>query len=247
MAAKLQLRYKNDFLNADIISINSNFVVAIIDRVLAENFVYDVKLLDLTGEQILKTELIECVNIQPRKYQIKLNFLGLPDLIKKKIDKAAFAEIMKKFQFAVARAVSQVLEKVLKTAITDIKYKLEEIEKYHFVNSIVVSVVGEISGSAILDFGESIKVIIAQEMWAFAQIELTQESIMEALKEFVNYVLGGTVTILSNNMGVKTNIKAPIILNDKYINANENLTLHQLNILFKYKEAEHNITLIFLH
>ena len=51
MAAKLQLRYKNDFLNADIISINSNFVVAIIDRVLAENFVYDVKLLDLTASK----------------------------------------------------------------------------------------------------------------------------------------------------------------------------------------------------
>ncbi|HON56972.1 MAG TPA: chemotaxis protein CheX, partial [bacterium] len=90
--------------------------------------------------------------------------------------------------------------------------------------------------------------LVAAQMWSFAEIEvIDEESVVEALKEFANIVLGNTTTILSNNMGVKCDIKSPVVLHDKYIETNDKIKLHQVSIKFNFLEKDYTASLIFLH
>ncbi len=244
---KIQIRNKNELLDCELLSANSEFLIVSANRNLIENFLYDAKFPEIAGEEFFKIEVVECQQLKLRTYQLRLKFCDLKSHIKKKLDSFIISASMKKFELAIAKAISVVLGKIIKAEMSDLKYQISDIDRFHFMNSIVVSVVGDIKGSAILNFDEELKKVIAKEMWSFAQIsELSEENIFEALKEFVNMVLGNTTTILSNNMGVKCNIKSPTVINDKYIEKNENLRLHQVNLDFKLEDILYNISLIFL-
>jgi len=160
MGIKIQIRQKSEFVDAEITAMHRDYIEVISDRNFIENFFYDIKIPEITGEEILKAEVKECVQIKLRTYQLKMYFLDLKPNVKKKIDAAVQMQIMKKFELAVARAVSRVLQSTLKAELTNINYEIHDIDKYHFYNSIVVSVIGEISGSAILSFDENLRITL---------------------------------------------------------------------------------------
>ena len=246
METKLFVRNRSDLIECLITHISNQYVLAVTNRNFIEKFMYDIKIPEICGEEFLKCEVTECQQIKPQTYQLKFSFELVKNHLLKNIEKYVHTYFLKKFGLAVARASTKVLETVLKTKLENVRYQMSDPDSYHFIKSVIISVEGELNGTAILSFSDSIRNSVAKEMWAFMQIELNDEAIIEAIKEFANFTLGNTVTILANNMGIVSDIKPPLIIDDKIIKATEKLEIHQVLIEFNIGQDQHALTLILL-
>ncbi len=247
MKLKLYILTKIDSVECAVIQILKDYLLVETNRSFNEKFTFDIKIPEICGEESIKCEIFECRQIKPEIFHLKISSKLLDINIKKKLEKFSHTYTLKRFGLAVGKAVGKVLESVLKVKLENVKYSVNSIDTFHFVKSVVIGVEGEITGSAVLSFENKIREIVANKMWAFGkQIELTDEKVIEALKEFANFTLGNTVTILSNNMGIKSDIRTPLILDDKYISAGPNLELQQVIVEFDISGQTHKIMLILL-
>jgi CheY-specific phosphatase CheX len=143
-----------------------------------------------------------------------------------------------------------VLNQILQTKLSELKYEISCVNEHNFIKAVVVKVLGEINGNAILEFDNEFNRIISKKMWGSFDPEsaenLDDSMIKESLQELANMVVGNTTTVLYNKFKIKTDIQPPVLLSDKTLKNSEKICISKITLHFQYNRNFHKTHIFFI-
>ena len=120
-----------------------------------------------------------------------------------------------KLNEAVLQATEEVFESIFKTKLISGKPMVKKIGLPQYRVNVIISFVGDITGTLTLKVTESFSEVIAKKLLGMDKLD--KEMVYDAIGEFVNMVIGSAKTLYSNDReSLKISLPTTIIGN-KYI------------------------------